>query len=322
MLGFTKDEVNLLMQETGVKPDMIGVDMEYYYNGYLFQVEGENKVYNPSMMLYLFDQVLQFGRKTKNIIDENLKLDYSRLQMLVQKPANREQLIKITKENAVISDIIPRFPLAKLQESKYFISLLFYMGFLTIDRAEEGSLRLKIPNYSIRTICWEYIEELTADGNPKVLINMNEQRAALRELAYRGNPSLFVEHISKNIFSRLSNRDLICFDEKYIKIMILNGLWQSNLYLTISELEVSQGYTDIYMQRSHLLPEIPYEWVWEIKYLKNEEATETALKKTREQSRIQLKKYRDSYRFAERTDVRYLSLIFIGKDRYEIEEMQ
>jgi hypothetical protein len=295
--------------------------MEYYYNGYLFQPEGKNKVYNPSMMLYLFDQVLQFGRKTKNIIDENLKPDYSRLQMLVQKPANREQLIKITKDNTILADIIPRFPLAKLQESKYFISLLFYMGFLTIDKVEEGTLRLKIPNYSIRTICWEYIEELTADCNPEVLINMDGQRAALRELAYRGNPSLFVEHISKNIFSRLSNRDLIYFDEKYIKIMILNGLWQSNLYLTISELEVSQGYTDIYMQRSHLLPEIPYEWVWEIKYIKKEDATESVLQEKRKEARVQLKKYRDSTMFAARTDVRYLSLIFIGKDKYEIEEI-
>jgi hypothetical protein len=162
---------------------------------------------------------------------------------------------------------------------------------------------------------------MVVEGNPDVLINMDRQRLALRELAYQGNPSLFIDHISKNIFSRLSNRDLRYFDEKYIKIMILNGLFQSNLYLTISELEVSQGYTDIYMRRSHLLPNIPYEWVWEIKYVKNEDATEKILKEKREEARVQLKKYRESYLFAERTDVRYLSLIFIGKDRYEIEEL-
>jgi hypothetical protein len=321
MLGFTRDEVNLLMREAGIKQDMIGVDMEYYYDGYLFQPDGENKVYNPSMMLYLFDQVSKFGLKTKNVIDENLKTDYSRLQMLMQDEDNRQQLIKITKDNAIESEVIPRFPLAKLQENEYFVSLLFYMGLLTVDKAEDNVPRLKIPNYSIRTIYWEYIKEMTADGNPDVLINMNDQRLALRELAYRGNPSLFIEHISKNIFSRLSNRDLIYFDEKYIKIMILNGLFQSNTYLTISELEVSQGYTDIYMRRSHLLPEIPYEWVWEIKYLKKKDATESVLKEKREQARVQLKKYRDSSMFAGRTDVRYLSLIFIGKDTYEMEEI-
>jgi hypothetical protein len=150
---------------------------------------------------------------------------------------------------------------------------------------------------------------------------MDGQRFALQELAYEGNPSPFVEHISKNIFSRLSNRDLVYFDEKYIKIMILNGLFQSNLYLTISELEVSRGYTDIYMRRSHLLPDIPYEWVWEIKYVRNEDASENVLGERREQARVQLRKYRDSHAFAGRTDVRYLSLIFIGKDRYELEEI-
>ncbi|MDR2776139.1 MAG: AAA family ATPase, partial [Tannerella sp.] len=70
MLGFTEDEVRLLMQEAGVEQDMICVDMEYYYNGYLFHQKGKNKVYNPSMMLYLFDQVLQFGNETEHVIDE------------------------------------------------------------------------------------------------------------------------------------------------------------------------------------------------------------------------------------------------------------
>jgi hypothetical protein len=198
------------------------------------------------------------------------------------------------------------------------------MGLLTVDKMEEGLLRLKIPNYSIRTIFWEYIEQLTIDGNQDVMIDMDEQRLALRELAYRGNPHLFIGYVSRNIFSRLSNRDLENFDEKYIKIMLLNGLFQSKLYLSISELEVTQGYTDIYLQRSHLLPDIPYEWVWEIKYVKKGDVAgkkKSVLKTKQEESRIQLKRYRNSHQFADRKDVRYLSLIFIGKDKYEIEEI-
>jgi hypothetical protein len=73
------------------------------------------------------------------------------------------------------------------------------------------------------------------------------------------------------------------------------------------------------MHRNPVIPGIPYEWVWEIKYVKNEDAGESVLKAKREEARTQLKKYRDSYMFAGRVDVRYLSLIFIGKDRYEME---
>jgi hypothetical protein len=321
MLGFTPDEVNILMEETGIDPDKVSVDMEYLYNGYLFHRKGENKVYNPSMMLYLFDQVSKFGDKVENIIDDNLKTDYSRLQMLMQNENNRKQLLQIIEDNTVESEIIPKFPIDKLHDNEYFVSLLFYMGLLTIDKIEEGLLRLKVPNYSIQTIYWEYIKEMTKEDSPDVLINMDQQRQALRELAYRGNPSLFVEHISENIFKRLSGRDIIKFDEKYIKIMILYGLFQSNLYITVSELEVSSGYTDIYMQRNTAIPDIPYEWVWEIKYIKKKDASRRVLKAKREEARIQLKKYRNSYQFTKRADVRYLSLIFIGKDRYEMEEV-
>ncbi|MDR3260821.1 MAG: ATP-binding protein [Tannerella sp.] len=322
MLGFTGEEVETLMRETGVDPGWINVDMELFYNGYLFHPEGEHRVYNPSMMLYLFDQALRRRKTTGSVIDDNLKTDYGRLRMLIRNDRNREQLKAITQDNGIFSDIITKFPIDGLQENKHFVSLLFYLGLLTVDKAVEGALRLKIPNYSIRTVYWEYIEQMTVEGNTDVMIDLNEQKTALRELAFRGNPEPFLGCISRNVFSRLSNRDLQGLNEKYIKIMLLNALFQSKLYITLTEPEVAQGYTDIYMHRSHLLPDIPYEWVWEIKYIKKEDAgKKNVLKEKQEEARVQLKKYRDSSLFAGRTDVRFLSVIFIGKDRYEIEEL-
>jgi hypothetical protein len=41
MMGFTQAEVEILMTETGVDPALINVDMEAYYNGYLFHQDGE-----------------------------------------------------------------------------------------------------------------------------------------------------------------------------------------------------------------------------------------------------------------------------------------
>jgi hypothetical protein len=74
------------------------------------------------------------------------------------------------------------------------------------------------------------------------------------------------------------------------------------------------------MQRSHLLPDIPYEWVWEIKYVKKEDENNKTLDEKHNEARVQLMKYRNSSIFADRTDV-HLSLIFIGKDQYEMEEI-
>jgi hypothetical protein len=76
------------------------------------------------------------------------------------------------------------------------------------------------------------------------------------------------------------------------------------------------------MQRSHLLSDVRYEWVWEIKYVKKEDAgSKKLLRAKRDEARAQLKKYRESPLFADRSDVRYLSLIFIGKNSYEMEEV-
>jgi hypothetical protein len=319
MMGFTQEEVDALMLETGVDPACINVDMELYYNGYLFHKYGEHRVYNPSMILYFFKQILREKQPPEHIIDENLKTDYRRIQNLVQNERNREKLLRIIKDNGIKSNIIQQFSIDSMYSDEYFVSLLVYMGLLTIDKFEKGSLRLKIPNYSIQTLCWEYIAQITANTNEDVIIDLTEQIASLEELAYSGNSHPYIEYVSQNIFKRLSNRDLIQFDEKYIKIMLFYGLFQSNLYVPISEAEVEGGYMDIFLHRSPRLPDIKYEWVWEIKYLKKDEAKE--LDAAQKKSVEQLKEYKRAARFENRSDVKFASIVFVGKDRYEVAEV-
>jgi hypothetical protein len=96
------------------------------------------------------------------------------------------------------------------------------------------------------------------------------------------------------------------------------------MYLPITEMEVEHGYMDIYLQRTSRFPNIPNEWVWEVKYVKKGDAEHKksdVLQAKREEARTQLQKYRASHLFAGRSDVRFLSVIFIGKDRYEMEEI-
>jgi hypothetical protein len=140
-------------------------------------------------------------------------------------------------------------------------------------------------------------------------------------LAKNGNPELFLTYISQNIVKNLSNRDLEQFDEKYLKIILLTQLSHARFFIPISEMEVSEGYTDIYLMNSRVFQNIPYEWVWEIKYVKQRDANKPAvIEAKKQQSRTQLAKYRASHLFRDRTDVRYLSVIFIGKKKVEMEE--
>jgi uncharacterized protein YfeS len=85
----------------------------------------------------------------------------------------------------------------------------------------------------------------------------------------------------------------------------------------LSKEETENGYIDIFLQRNPLFPDVQYEWVWEIKYIKKEDE-KTGWEKKREEALVQLGKYRQSERFKNRTDVKFAALLFTGKDQYDM----
>jgi hypothetical protein len=167
MMGFTQKEVEWLMIETGVDPELIRVDMEAYYNGYLFHPDGKHRVYNPAMILYFFEQIVNRKKTPENIVDLNLQTDYGRLRRLTQNEKNRETLLQIIKDGEVVAEILKKFSIDMLNDESYFVSLLFYMGLLTIKEPYRFRLKLCIPNYSIKILYWEYIAKQIVETSPE-----------------------------------------------------------------------------------------------------------------------------------------------------------
>jgi hypothetical protein len=318
MMGFTGEEVEALMKETGVSPDNIHVDMDFYYNGYLFHKDGKNRLYNPSMVVYFLSQLLR-NPETPDIIDDNLKIDYGRLQRLVQNERSRDTLIKIIKAGYVETNIARKFSIDRMHDDEYFVSLLFYLGLLTIKEETLMQLRLGIPNFSIRTVFWEYLDRLTRDSSPDMTINIRQLNEAIIAMAMEGNLQGFIAYVSEHAFGKLSNRDLIHFDEKYIQILLLAYLFQSRLYVPMSEYE-ADGYADIFLQRNPDVPQIKYEWVLELKYCKENEAD--SLPQKRDRALTQLQKYIASHRLTGREGLKAAVIVFIGKNRFEITELE
>ena len=99
--------------------------------------------------------------------------------------------------------------------------------------------------------------------------------------------------------------------------MLLGCLFQSNAYIPISEVETDSGYVDIYLLRSPLVPEVKYEWIFELKYFK---ASEKSLATHRVEAQNQLHKYSNSTIMKDRKDVKKAVILFIGKNKYELFE--
>ena len=315
MFGFTREEVEWLMKETGVDKNLIKVDMEAYYNGYMFNNDGENKVYNSQMILYLFDQILRLGKQPQHVIDTNLQTDYERLRRLAENENNREKLLQIIQDGGIFGKVVEKFSLEKLNSDEYFISLLFYLGMLTNGGMQRGQIWLKIPNYSIKTLYWEYAISYVQDLEKKRVSTLDLSNV-IAQMAYDGDVKSYLDFFTENFLKRLSNRDLISFDEKYIKVMLLSSLFISNMYLPVSEDENINGYTDIYLQKHPAIPDIKFEYVFEIKYVKTE-SSEAEIKARFDEANKQIEKYKKDPRFIDREDLKFVALVFKGKGEYD-----
>ena len=179
-----------------------------------------------------------------------------------------------------------------------------------------GDVRLCIPNYSIKTVLWEYIVK-SAQINSGFVIETAALKQSIKALALNGEAKPFIDYIVRNIFNKLSNRDLQNFDEKYVKIMLLGCLFQSNVYVPVSEIETSNGYVDIYLRRSPLLPEVKYEWIFELKYLKAS-VKSPELDAVRKDAQKQLQDYSSSALMKDSKDLKKAVILFIGKNKYEL----
>jgi hypothetical protein len=85
----------------------------------------------------------------------------------------------------------------------------------------------------------------------------------------------------------------------------------------MSEYEAVPGRADIFLQRNPLLPQVKYEWIFELKYCKTD-AKETEIAAKREEGLAQVAQYLQSHRLKGRSDLKAAVIVFIGKNKFEI----
>jgi len=322
ILGLTRPEVEWVMDQAGLDRSLINVDIEQMYDGYLFHDKASHKLFNSTMIFYYFLELLENGNDVRYLIDDNLKTDYGRIRNLINRHGNKEKLRHLIENNFIEGEIIKQFSIELIHEEENFFSLLFYMGLVTIDNTNPFRIGLKIPNYSVQTIYWKLIQRMLSEELDGLSLDSSQYQNPIYRLAYENDYQPFFKYFSERIVHYLSNRDLQGTVEKDIKFLLLPLFFESKYYFPISELENSEGFTDIYLRRSHLHPGAVSEWVWEIKYVMQRDAKKKSIIKARQQEAVmQLQRYKSSNLFKNKTDVRFVSVVFIGKKDYIMEEI-
>jgi hypothetical protein len=302
LCGFTSEEVERIV--TGVManggytldPASVVEDLRLFYNGYLFSRRAPpgERVFNPDMVLYFAKGMAPPAWYPEEILDVNVRTDYGRIRRLLFTPegAPRGHLIEALQTVLVEGSIDARpkssFPLERAYEESFFVSLLYYMGLLTL-KEEGGRYRLGIPNYAVRTLYWEAIAHLLEDlHDPGV--NASRVEEAIGAMGRDGELGPFLEVVFTQVIRRLSNRDLIRLDEKTMKVVLLAYLSLSEEFFAWSEVELGFGYGDLVLVPSRMQPSAQVGFLIELKYLKAG-ATEAAVTARLDEADAQLRRY-------------------------------
>jgi hypothetical protein len=221
------------------------------------------------------------------------------------------------------------FPLERIGYKESFISLMYYMGLLTIKEKDIDEVILQIPNLVVKRLFYEYIRERYEDTLQDYLVTTGI-KDRLRKMAKTGQASDFIEYTYNKVITYLSNRDLIKLEEKHIKMILLSFLSISQAYIPYSELEmwdflkgkkVPCSFEETKLHTSMvLIPDTRYNvknsQIWELKYIKENEDP----KKKIEEARKQIERYEQDIKFQRLTHetIIYKYIILAYKDRVEI----
>ena len=298
-LGFTPQET-----EEMIRPfvDTCGLDgqkvmrmLGNWYNGYRFSSRADEKVFNPDMVLYFIKNFdMEFCRYPEQMLDSNIASDYGKIMRLFG-IGDRESNFQTLEELLVNGEIIGRhkgkldLDIHKPFERDDFISLLLYMGFITISGTVLSQLRYVVPNYVIQKLYYDYFRAEIRQ-RAQITVSSRAVENAVAELALRNNIAPLVEELRK-ILALFSNRDFMRMDEKHIKTVILTLLYQSEVYFIRSEAEVNNHYPDILLLERNPI-EVRYQFLFELKYSKKKDG-EQGLAEKRAEGIAQIRGYQE-----------------------------
>ena len=249
MMGFTKEELVGILnnQEISIEEqEKILPIMKENYDGYKFSLNAKNQIYNSNMCLYFLSDYIRLGRIPERLIDMNIASDYSKIGKMLDlcKGENRLEVLRKTVQGEPIVDtIIEKFNPAIEFTETHMISMLYYLGYLTISGESLGMPELTIPNKVMKEIYASYFMQLM-DQEADFKVDGSTSQQILREIALEGKIDKMIE-VLRIYLNNLSNRDLIKFDEKYIKLIFYCISMTLPIYSTKSEMEVNRNYPDI-----------------------------------------------------------------------------
>ena len=280
LCGFKESEIEAVLtqigKECGFEKEKISQALsliQTFYNSYCFSEFTSQQVYNPTLALYFLDSFQKNCRYPRRMLDSNLKMDLNKLTYLSRLP-NGRAIIQQALEGSpplVLSLLADRFGIddmfKKTQSNQFIVSLLYYLGILTMDgETELRKLRFKIPNLVVRKL---YVEHLLEMLLPQQEAEREKIHLLAEEFYQSGDLQPICDLMTQRYFKVFDNRDYKTADELTIKTAFLTVLFDDAWYIMDSETVLDRRYADLTMILRPDCRHLPLrDFLFEFKYLK------------------------------------------------------
>lgn len=323
MVGFDEKEVEGILE--GIEMPIEDVpptlnDMRLWYDGYLFSNRAKHKLFNPNMVLY-FANAYKYNRAYPNsMLDPNIASDYGKIQQLFNLQGNTAQhletLSTLLEKGEIAAKLTDQYSFTRGFTQSDLVSLLFYMGFLTIKSEYLTRYTFTFPNYVIKKLYADFFFNSILE-KAQLPFNNEPVNDAIEEMATTGNPKTFFEQV-KLVLKYFSTRDSAHFNENTLKAVIISLLHQQNFYYIHSEYETNWAYMDVFLEA--IRGQKPkYEVTMELKYVKK--AGKKAIDTIFKDANAQLQAYLDTPKFNTRTNIKSFVVVVAG-DKLECRELK
>jgi hypothetical protein len=292
LVGVTKKELLEMIDYYGLenKKERIIEICNKWYNSYVFSEEIDYTIYNSDMILYYIDCLIRNNREPKDLIDTNVRTDYSKLKYLIysnKKLNGNFQMLNnlIEGKDVIVNNIKDNFSAFELTNADNFKSFMFSLGFITM-RKYRVALKLSIPNETIKKLLAEFIHYAYRDFDDYSM-KVDLVNEYLMNLGYDKDLKVFY-YLNEVLKESSSVRDYID-GENFIKAYLISYLSLNNFYMLQSEKEINKGFADLVLEP--VKHEVPFGVILEIKYIKKNEFSDKLLQEKITQAKAQLKQY-------------------------------
>jgi Predicted AAA-ATPase/PD-(D/E)XK nuclease superfamily len=314
MVGFEEKEVEAILAGIEVPTSLIPStldDMRLWYNGYSFSPDAQKRLYNPNMVLYFASNYKENKAYPRELLDPNIASDYTKIQKIFNIQGNAEQHLNVLKNlletGEVTAELTNQYSFERGFSQDDLVSLLFYMGFLTIKSENLNRYTFSFPNYVIKKLYADFFLRSIL-GKETLQIDNRPVNDAIESMAQTGNPTAFFEQV-KLVIKYFSTRDTAHFNENTLKAIIISLLHQQKFYYIHSEYETDWTDMDVFLEP--VRGQKPkYEVAMELKYVAK--GGKKAVNTIFEAATLQLNNYLNTPKFNTRTNIKSFVVVVAG----------